>query len=139
MSLPADYPLKLYHGDSYEWQFKLWLDEGKTQPLDLTDVVAKSEIRNKSGGDYILELDCSVTLPNIISTSLSATKSLTMPLGPLVWDLQLTYPTGAVNTIVGGAVSVLADVTDSGTPAPLLMSVEPQSAPMVRTMKTVAK
>jgi hypothetical protein len=32
-----------------------------------------------------------------------------------VWDLQLTYPTGEVATVLAGAVTTTADVTDSAT------------------------
>jgi len=116
--MPSSYPLTLYHGDSYEWQFKLWLDTGKTVPLDLTDVVAKAEIRDKAGGPYIMEITCTIVIPNIVAGSLSAAACRSLPLGNLVWDLQLTYPNGAVNTILAGAVSVTPDVTDSTEPIP---------------------
>jgi hypothetical protein len=119
MTMPADYPMKIYHGDSYEWQFKLWLDEGKTQPLDLTGVVPKAEIRNKSAGTQIYIIDCTIVYPNIVAASLSASVCVTIPLGNLVWDLQLTYPTGAVNTILAGTVIVTGDVTDSVVPPPI--------------------
>jgi hypothetical protein len=111
--MPGNYPLPLYHGDSYEWQFKLWLDEGKTVPLDLTDVIPKAEIRDKPGGANIYALSCSILEPNIVWVSLSATLCATIPVGNLVWDLQLTYPSGAVNTILAGAVTMAPDVTDS--------------------------
>lgn len=111
--MPGDYPLMLYHGDSYEWQFKLWLDEGKTVPLDLSDVVAKAEIRDKPSGLNVYTLQCSILLPNIVTVILPTALSLTLPIGNLVWDLQLTYLNGAVNTIMAGAVTVSPDVTDS--------------------------
>ena len=116
--MPGNYPLKLYHGDSYEWQFKLWLDEGKTVPLDLTDATPKAEIRDKPAGLTIYTLDCSVT-GNIVTTVLPAALSDTLPIGNLVWDLQLTYLTGEVNTILAGPVTVTGDVTDSYIPPPL--------------------
>lgn len=111
--MPSNYPLTLYHGDSYDWQFKLWQDTGKTQPLDLTDVVVKAEIRDKPSGLEVFEIACEIVPPNIISASLSASVCRSLPLKNMVWDLQLTYLSGAVNTILGGTVSVSPDVTDS--------------------------
>jgi hypothetical protein len=112
--MPGKYPLSLYHGDSYEWQFKLWLDEGKTQPLDLADATPKAEIRDKPGGMQIYALDCSIQPPNIISVALSAATCTTLPISAtMAWDLQLSYSSGAVNTILSGTVSVTEDVTDS--------------------------
>jgi len=117
--LPGSLPLALYKGDSFNWQIKLWTDAAKTQPADLTGVVAKAEIRDKSGGTTIIELDCVVVQPNIIDMSLAASDSshLTMSGGNGVWDLQLTYSDGQVKTILAGPVKVTADVTDSSTTA----------------------
>jgi len=109
--MPGSYPLKIYHGDSYKWQFKLWLDAAKTQPADLSQATAKSEIRDKSGGLKIFELGCAITQPNIIDVVLDADKSETLPIANLKWDLQLTYQDGQVNTIVAGPVTVTADIT----------------------------
>jgi hypothetical protein len=119
--MPGNYPLYLYHGDSYEWQFKLWLDAGKTQPLDLSAATAKSEIRDKSGGAEIWGLDCSILAPNIVTVALTAQMCLTIPVNrKYVWDLQLTYSSNnAVNTIIGGEVQMAPDVTDSTYIAPL--------------------
>jgi len=111
--MPSEYGLKLYHGDSYSWQFKLWLDEAKVAPLDLTGVVPKAEIRFEPGGAVIVTLVTEVVLPNIIAMSLSSTQCQTLEVAPHVCDLQLTYPSGLVNTVLMGTVEVTADVTDS--------------------------
>ncbi len=120
--MPSSYPLTLYHGDSYQWQFKLWQDTGKTQPLDLTDVQAKAEIRDKPGGLEVYQITCEISLPNVIAASLSAAVCRSLPLGNMVWDLQLTYSTGSVNTILSGSVSVAPDVTDSAEEAPEVLA-----------------
>ena len=111
---PGKYALTLYRGDSYHFQFRLWADEGKTTPIDLTGVVAKAEIRDKPSGSTIISTDCVVTLPNIIDMKLNAVQSSRLP-GRAAWDLQLTYiSSGWVNTVLYGGVTVTADVTDSG-------------------------
>jgi hypothetical protein len=109
---PGSLPLALYRGDSYSWRFVLWADAGKTVPADLAGVTVKSEIRDKSAGTNITPLVCAIEMPNAILVSLDATTSARLP-AKGVWDLQLTYPEGAVATVLAGAVTVAADVTDS--------------------------
>jgi hypothetical protein len=108
---PGKYTLTIYRGDSYRWQFKLWSDAAKTQPVDLTGVTAKAELRDKSGGAVLGALACVITQPNIIDASLAADDSALLKSG--VWDLQLTYAGGDVSTVLAGPMTVTADVTDS--------------------------
>jgi hypothetical protein len=117
VTLPGTYALALYRGDSYAWLFRLWTDPGKTDPADLTGVQAKAEVRDNPGGSAIMELVCTIEAPNIVHVDLPADSWTAWPLLKGVWDLQLTYPTGEVVTIVSGPVSVTADVTDSPTAA----------------------
>lgn len=109
---PGSLPLALYRGDSYSWRFVLWADAGKTIPADLAGVVAKAEIRDKPAGSNLTALTCAIETPNAILVTLDATLSARLP-AKGVWDLQLTYPEGAVATVLAGAVTVAADVTDS--------------------------
>jgi len=108
---PAAYPLRLYRGDSYHWQFRLWADAAKTQPVDLTGVVVKAEIRDRSAGSTIVAMVCVVNLPNTVDVQLPAAASKTAPTGG--WDLQLTYPDGRTVTVLAGNVTVTGDITDS--------------------------
>jgi hypothetical protein len=110
---PGTYPLALYRGDTYHWEFVLWSDAEKTIPYDLTNVDVKSEIRDKSGGATVIALTCTTELPNTIKLDLDATASAGLP--PFgVWDLQLTdQTTSDVSTVVAGSVKVTGDVTDS--------------------------
>jgi hypothetical protein len=112
---PGSFPLSLYRGDTYHWKFTLWSDAAKTTPVDLTGVTAKAEIREKPGGSTIVPLVCSVVMPNVINASLTSVASITVPTTG-VWDLQLTYLSGDVTTVLAGSVSVTADVTDSTQP-----------------------
>lgn len=108
---PAAYPLRLYRGDSYHWQFKLWADSAKTQPVDLTGVTVKAEIRDRSSGSTIVPMVCVVSLPNTVDAQLPAAASTLAPTGG--WDLQLTYPDGRTVTVLAGNVTVTGDITDS--------------------------
>jgi hypothetical protein len=106
------YPLGMYRGDSYRWRFVLWADAARTVAVDLTGVVVAAEIRTGTGATPIYPIPLVVTLPNIIDLSLTAAASATVP-AAAHWDLQLTYPSGDVQTIVRGAVSVTGDITHS--------------------------
>lgn len=106
---PANYTLRLYRGDSYGWQFVLWSDTDKTQPVDLTDVTVAAQIRDRPGGTPVIDMTCTVTLPNTIAVDLDAADSQTAPSGG--WDLQLTYSDGRVVTVLAGMVIVTPDIT----------------------------
>jgi hypothetical protein len=110
---PATLPMDLYRGDSSAMRLQFW-DSGNN-PIDLTGVVAKSQIRDRPAGSTIVNLVCTITLPNTIDVTLLATDSGTLPTQG-VWDLQLTYPSGDVRTPVAGPVTVTPDVTDSTPP-----------------------
>jgi hypothetical protein len=110
---PAILPLDIYRGDTLRLQFKLW-DQGQN-PLDLTGVVAKSQIRDRPAGMMITDLICSVTLPNIIDLFLASPDSQQLPPAGF-WDLQLTYTSGDVKTPLAGPVTVTPDITDSTPP-----------------------
>jgi hypothetical protein len=108
--MPGNYSLTVYRGDTSRWSFILWADAFKTSPADLTGVTARSQIRTRPGGDVVLTLAPTVSLPNMIGIAISAAQCATLP-SRAVWDLQLTYPTGDVVTVIAGAVNATADVT----------------------------
>jgi len=131
---PGAFNLTIYRGDTYHWQFTLWKDADKTEPVDLTGVTANAEIRNRPGGATVVPMDCTVA-DNTVAMTLSAAASSQLPLGAVptaqpgsfgvavptntlpdwlgAWDLQLTFANGDVNTILAGTVTVTADVTFS--------------------------
>jgi len=112
MASPAKYPLAIYRGDTFRIAFRLWKDKAKTDPVDLTDIDVKAEIRDKPGGLSITLMTTTVELPNLIEMEMSAVTTGALPaLG--AWDLQLTYASGDVTTILAGGVTVTPDVTDS--------------------------
>lgn len=111
---PGDYPLDLYRGDSYSWQFKIWTDQAlPPTAADLTGVTAKAEVRDTPGGLLLATLTCTITLPNTILVKLPAALWTGLNRKQAAWDLQLTYADLSVVTIIAGAVTVTPDVTDS--------------------------
>ena len=107
---PGRLPLSLYRGDTGRWRFTFWLDTARTLPADLTGAAVKSEIRDRAGGTLIAALSCFITLPNFIDASLSAADSAKLP-NSAVWDMQITYASGDVATVLAGPVNTTGDVT----------------------------
>jgi hypothetical protein len=98
--------LVICRGDTCRRQFVLWTDEDKTQPVDLTDVDVRSEVRDREG--HVATLICNVTLPNVIDVAVdtSVSESLTRA----TWSLRLIYPSGDVATVWRATLDV------AGTP-----------------------
>ena len=113
-------PLVLYRGDTYRVDVLLWADSEKTQPIDLTGATAAAEVRYAPGDPAILTLSCAIATPNTIHIELWPEAWADFDWFTLMdakWDLQLTWPTGDVTTIIAGPVHIRADVTDSVPPA----------------------
>ena len=122
--IPAVYNLTLYRGDTGRWQFKLWSDAGKTQPVDLTGVAVDAMIRDKAlASAFSMHLDCTITTPNIIDMVLTSIASSDLP-AKGVWDMQLTYSNGDVVTPLNGIVTVTQDVTYVGAVKKKLTAVK---------------
>jgi hypothetical protein len=111
MSAPQNYPLSIYRGDTHRWSFTVWADAARTEPADLTGVTVAAAIR---GGTAVATtaLTCDVT-DNVITVTLAAATSQDWTTTGGRWDLQLTHPSGDVQTIVAGSVQLRADVTGS--------------------------
>ena len=108
MSLPQDFPLTVYRGDSYSWRVEVWEDDAHTDPADLTGAVAVAAILQS--GRPVVPLTCTVT-GNQIDVVLTAAASAQLAVLASSWDVQVTYPSGDVKTLVAGAVRVRLDVT----------------------------
>lgn len=112
MAQPGRYNLKIYRGDTHHWQFKLWRDGDRTDPVDLENCGVKAQIRNGFNGVRMVEIRLAVTLPNVIDASLDAETSRDITFTEGVWDLQVTYPGLVVSTVLAGSVEITPDVTE---------------------------
>lgn len=108
---PGIYDLGLYRGDTTRLKFNLWQDTAKTIPTDLTGATATAQIRDRPDSPTVtVTLTCTVTLPNTIDVVVPASSDTTIHYRG-TWDLQLTYPSGDVQTVVTGAVTASPDTT----------------------------
>jgi len=112
MATPGNYVLSIYRGDTHRWRFVLWADAGKTQQSDLTGAVVEAQIQMM--GSPVINLGCTVTLPNVVDALLSAPDSKKLSSGRGLWDMQVTLPSGDVTTVLRGDVMITADVTVVG-------------------------
>lgn len=120
--LPASFNLDIYRGDTRRWQFRLWQDNNRTVPADLTGCTVVATIRDKLlNPTFQTLLACTVEAPNIVDMLLTADQSRTLP-AVGVWDLQITYPSGDINTPLRGAAIVTMDVTNSIPIQPLTVA-----------------
>jgi hypothetical protein len=108
---PGVYDLSIYRGDNFGFQVVLWEDPDKTTPVDLTGATAKAEIRDNPGGVLSVAFVCTITPPNTVALALDAAAAAMVRAG--VWDLQITRADGWISTVLGGAVELTPDVTDS--------------------------
>ena len=108
---PGKHDLALYRGDSYAFQAKLWSDPEHTIPNDLTGATAAAQLRDKFDGTNVIDLECEVVPPNAVNVALTALAWEGVEEMPTVWDLEITYPSGAVSTVLAGKVKVTLDVT----------------------------
>ena len=101
---PAVYPLTIYQGDTYHWQFAVWLDSEKTRPADLKGATAVALLK---AGNVTANLDCAITLPNFIAVTMSSTASANLVTSGL-WQLTVTHADGDRQTVARGPVNVMA-------------------------------
>ena len=113
---PGSYDLCIYRGDTGRWRFICWQDAAKTMPSNLTGASAAAQIRDRPGGNQVTQLYCGVIAPNTVDVAVLAADSANLPPRG-VWDLQLTYESSDVRTLVAGRVLVTGDVTQAPVPA----------------------
>ena len=112
---PGKYGLSIYRGDTSRWRFVLWADTDKTEPVDLAGASVAAEIRAVgSANSWCMpagSLTCSIEAPNIIHVELQSGAALPQRGVRSEWDLQITWPSGDVQTVLAGGVDILGDVT----------------------------
>lgn len=106
----------IYRGDTYAHVIEFWNDAEATDPFEITGTVA-AQIRatfldaDDTAGTPLATFAAAVSGAgsNIVTISLTATQTLTLPAAG-VWDLQVTDGS-TVTTLLRGKVKVLDDAT----------------------------
>lgn len=121
---PAEHPIKIYRGDSYELfvrlREKVWSSATNTfvpgDYIDLTGMTGKAQLRETKDSSTVAA-EFAVTLGNQSTTPGAAymrltpalTSGLTIDSG--FYDLQFTDGSADVQTYLAGNVEILKDVT----------------------------
>jgi len=98
-------------GDDWASSVTVYDDSGAA--ADLTGFTAEAQIRRDVADldpEVAAEITTEIVLPNIIVLSLLHGVTALLS-GNYVWDLELTSPNGAVQTILSGTVVVTPEVT----------------------------
>lgn len=111
--IPKTYNFKQqYAGDTFNGlAFEL---DRNLSPIDLTGVIMKMQIRRGSNGQVIKELTTSNGIT--ITDPLAGKFKIDAFVNPstaynYVYDLELTYPNGVVDTYIKGFFPIIEDVT----------------------------
>lgn len=102
--------LEIYQGDSYEATVTVSNPDGTD--ADLTDATAESQIRRGPADSYplVVAFTVEILMPNLILLSLTGAQTTALT-GDYMWDLELTTPERAPETLLWGAVAVQPEVT----------------------------
>jgi hypothetical protein len=115
----TNYDISLTQGDTFTVNFTLKDSVGS--PVDLAGATADSYIKLKLStftpyAEFVIDNTNFAT--GVITLSLASSVTEGFPVTKddesniLFWDLQITFPDLTVKTIVGGTITVLAQVTD---------------------------
>jgi hypothetical protein len=101
-------------GDSFLRQFVFWEDEAKTNPLDISSLVFKSEVvrANDKSKKLITFIDGNgfSKSGNTLTMSKTATEMLDVDAGLFQYDIQQTNGS-TVTTIISGSFKIEDDIT----------------------------
>lgn len=105
------YDLTIYRGDSFQKRFQLRDSEGALQNLTGFSIVSHLRSRATAQGFVSLNASIIVAEEGLWSLSLTPSDSSNIPFASGVYDVEVTYPSGAVKTILFGHVLIKPEVT----------------------------
>jgi hypothetical protein len=110
--IPGTCPITFVRGD--DWAMTVDVNDSTETPIPLTGWTFRAQIRKKVADKNVL-VDLDVTLDSFMTNRLilrlasEDTEVFTTTSG--VWDLELTDPSGTVQTVLAGKVTIILDVT----------------------------
>ena len=111
--IPAILDFEHYKGDTFnQVPFEILID---AVPLDLTDALIKMQLRKNYEKDVALELSIANNKLQFINASLGTFKIIEQIIDiesfNYIYDLQITLPSGDVETYIKGKFNIINDVT----------------------------
>lgn len=112
MPKPQRQDIEQYRGDTCGVLLRLWEDDAKTEPVDLSGVVVTAQVRVKATDAEALTDFAVATATNEVTLTLTPTQTRELPTQS-VWDCQLDWlgDGASIQTIVSGTIKVTQDVT----------------------------
>lgn len=118
-SLPAEKPIIIYQGDTWDMRFRLrakTASGGRGAYLDLTGCTVTGQIRESEVSVVLADIQCFIVdqigdSVGVVNLYLSPEQTADLAVSSAVWDFQVTFPDDAVRTIVRGPVTIWKEVT----------------------------
>lgn len=110
MIFPKKYDFKCYKGQT--WRQSIFFKQND-EPIDLSGITAKSQIRKEQNGHYIVaDIDCTVNASEgRITLSMSAETTSKINSGAYVYDVKCTDENDEVTYYIYGNFNVIGRVT----------------------------
>jgi hypothetical protein len=112
VAIPEEVYVEHYRGDSLGIVFRVWTDEAKTVPADLSQATVVSQLKVKPGDEQAAAEFDITTEDNECTMQLSGATTQTLP-ETTVWDCQVDWLSDAtaVQTVLRGKLVLTQDVT----------------------------
>lgn len=108
-AIPAAVDLAVYQGDDFG-PLTLTVTNPDGSAANLTGATFKAQIRSAPGAATVLASFTISVATNVITLTMAATDTLTLPAGA-AWDCQMTTSAGKIQTLAAGQVKTTADVS----------------------------
>jgi len=108
-AIPAAVDLAVYQGDDFG-PLTLTVTNPDGSAANLTGATFKAQIRSAPGAATVLASFTTSVATNVITLTMAATDTLTLPAGA-AWDCQMTTSAGKIQTLAAGQVKTTADVS----------------------------
>lgn len=108
--------LNIYRGDDFGQDFIFYSDDEMTTPIDLTGYTAEAQLRDQPNRNGELLADFTIVDSELasgqVSIQLTPAETAALEKNKAYYDLQLTSPTGTINTWAVGEALISGDVTE---------------------------
>ena len=109
-------PLVIEQGSTYEMSFVWANDAAGTEPIDLTGVSMRMQVRQKQQGTVLVDITSPTDialggLTGTVEVTISDEVTSLLPLKKCVYDMEAEMPDGKVYRVIEGTVTVRPNIT----------------------------